>query len=1125
MAETPETTREAATKVLVVEDSPTQLEQLRFLLEDSGFSVVVARNGREGLAAARANPVDLVVSDIMMPEMDGYALCKALRADEKLRHVPVILLTSLADPRDVIQGLESGANNFICKPYDDRALVARVKNVLANQEIRKASSSEMGITIYFAGQRFFITADRLQILDLLLSTYENAVSQNTELTRTRDQFRALNEQLEARVAERTAALTTEIEERKRAAEALRRSEERLQALFERVGHLNRVLDAIRNVNRLIVREKDPARLVQQACELLIETRGYHGAWIALGAEGSPRSAPAQAGWGAGFEPFARRFEEGCWPACRASASAADAVAVLDPEAACRECPLRSAYNSDLAAVSCLRHAGRDFGMLGVSVPRGVPIDEEERAILLEVAGDIAFALHGIEMETERRKSEQTLLAIFQSASDGILLADAESGRFVVGNDAICRMLGYSHEEMRGLSVASIHPAEHLDYVRAQFDRQARGEISLVADIAMKCKDGTVFPADVNSAPVELDGRRCLLGIFRDITERKRTEGELRVKDRALESSINAVALGGLDGKLTYVNAAFLRMWGYRDRREVEGRSAIGFWASPDDAAQVMAALQKTGQWSGEMRASNKDGGEFDVELAACMILGVDGEPTGLFAAFQDITERKRAQAEREKIEEQLRVSQKMEAIGALAGGVAHDFNNLLSVILSYTEFAMQAVGEGNPLRDDLLEVKRAGQRAEAVVRQLLAFGRKQVLQPVPLSLNQVVAGLEKMLRRILGEGIDLVQVLSPDLGTVRADPGQMEQVLMNLVVNARDAMPEGGKLTIETRSVEIDEEYAARHVTVTPGSYVQLAVTDTGCGMDREVKARLFEPFFTTKGIGKGTGLGLPTVYGIVKQSGGNIWVYSEPGRGTTFKVYLPRVFEAAVGSTPPPASPRRVTGTETILVVEDEAALREVARRALDAAGCKVLTARNGEEALAVAAQHAAEIHLLLTDVVMPRMGGRILAERLTAARPGLRVLFTSGYTDNAIVHHGVLDAGTHFLAKPFTATELTRKVREVLDHDPDGPPVPRAPSGDAAARPPDRLLDPEVVRALAPELRKRLRQAVVSARQDELVALLEASRQTAPEAVDGLLRLVDRFDYDGLRDLLAPSTEDADG
>ena len=379
--------------------------------------------------------------------------------------------------------------------------------------------------------------------------------------------------------------------------------------------------------------------------------------------------------------------------------------------------------------------------------------------------------------------------------------------------------------------------------------------------------------------------------------------------------------------------------------------------------------------------------------------------------------------------EQLRTSQKLEAIGSLAGGIAHDFNNLLSVILSYTGFALDAAQKGDPQWEDLSEVKSAGERAATLVRQLLAFSRKQMLEPIALDLNQVTAELEKMLRRVLGEDIDFVQKLSPDLGLTFADPSQIEQVLMNLVVNARDAMPEGGKLTVETANAELDDEYAASHEGVESGPYVMLAVTDTGCGMDEGTRARIFEPFFTTKDKGKGTGLGLSTVYGIVRQSGGDIHVYSEPGQGTTFKIYLPRKMSPAVVEPKVSMAPTRLTGDETILVVEDEEAVMNLAKRILGAAGYTVLTAASGGEALATCARHSGEIHLVLTDVVMPGMSGRVFAERLAKARPGVKVLYMSGYTDKAIAHHGTLDPGTKFIGKPFNSTDLTRKVREVLD------------------------------------------------------------------------------------------------
>jgi signal transduction histidine kinase len=401
--------------------------------------------------------------------------------------------------------------------------------------------------------------------------------------------------------------------------------------------------------------------------------------------------------------------------------------------------------------------------------------------------------------------------------------------------------------------------------------------------------------------------------------------------------------------------------------------------------------------------------------------GAGGTISRLQGAFQDIDDRR-------KLEEQFRQAQKMEAIGQLAGGVAHDFNNLLSVILSYAEMMAAQLKANEPLRADVEEIKTAGLRATDLTRQLLAFSRQQVLDARILDLNQRVASMGRMLPRLLGADIELTTLLATGLWNVKADAGQIEQILMNLAVNARDAMPMGGKLTIDTANVELDEDYTRSHREVPAGSYVMLAVTDNGSGMNKETQARIFEPFFTTKERGKGTGLGLATVFGIVKQSGGHVWVYSEPGKGTTFKVYFPRAAgptEVRASERPAPASGR---GSETILLVEDDDQVRAVARGILRYNGYVVLEAPNGGEALLICEQHGSTIHLLLTDVVLPRMSGRQLAERLATERPQMKVLFMSGYTDDAILQHGVLDSGVAYLQKPFMPASLTRKVREVL-------------------------------------------------------------------------------------------------
>jgi len=430
-----------------------------------------------------------------------------------------------------------------------------------------------------------------------------------------------------------------------------------------------------------------------------------------------------------------------------------------------------------------------------------------------------------------------------------------------------------------------------------------------------------------------------------------------------------------------------------------------------------------------MTLISRDGSEKPVNYSKSPIRNQTGEITGLVLVFRDMSERKRAEEALRSTQEQLLQAQKMEAVGRLAGGVAHDFNNLLTAIIGYSQLALRGISPDDRLRQEIDEIRKAGERAATLTSQLLAFSRKQMLQPKILDINKVVADTSRMLNRLIGEDIRFRTTLAPGLRPVKVDPGQIEQVLMNLAVNARDAMPDGGSLSIETANVYLDEEYARLHAEVQPGPHIVLAVSDTGCGIDSETIAHIFEPFFTTKEQGKGTGLGLAMVYGIVKQSGGHIWVYSEPDKGTTFKVYLPQVVEEASLSAEPSRAELLPSGKETILLAEDDEQVREIASRILSELGYRVIEATNGEEALKEISQSTIKIDILLTDVVMPQIGGKELSEHLRNERPGTKIAFLSGYTADAIVNHGVLDAGVPFLHKPFTPGELARKVREVLD------------------------------------------------------------------------------------------------
>jgi PAS domain S-box-containing protein len=534
----------------------------------------------------------------------------------------------------------------------------------------------------------------------------------------------------------------------------------------------------------------------------------------------------------------------------------------------------------------------------------------------------------------------------------------------------------------------------------------------------------LIPAVV--APLVVSHRSLsILALLRDSEERFRA---------MFDSAAIGTGVLDLDGKVMTSNRALEQMLGYT-KAELDGMSAAEL-THPDDRRRELElfaelAEGKREEYRLEKRCLAKGGDIVWGHHTVSLVRDAFTKPKFAIAMLEDITPRKEAEEERLRLETQLRQAQKMEAVGQLAGGVAHDFNNLLTAIRGYSEFALNRLGSENAsIRKDIEEIAKSADRASSLTRQLLAFSRKQLLQPRILQLNDVVSEVDKMLRRLIGEDIEVVTVFGPTLGRVKADPGQIEQVLVNLVVNARDAMPDGGKLTIETCNVDVDEEYSAAHEGLSPGRYVMLAVHDTGHGIDAQTKSRLFEPFFTTKEQGKGTGLGLATVYGIVKQSGGYVVVESEPGQGAAFKVFLHRL-EAGADEIERVVqiAEERPRGSETVLLVEDEDVVRNLVREILEGNGYTVLEARNGAEALEIGRRYAHSIHLLVTDVVMPKMSGRELAEHLVTIHRETRVLYMSGYTDGAIGQHGVLDPETELLQKPFTFDALAQKVRKVLD------------------------------------------------------------------------------------------------
>ncbi len=641
-------------------------------------------------------------------------------------------------------------------------------------------------------------------------------------------------------------------------------------------------------------------------------------------------------------------------------------------------------------------------------------------------------------ERAAREGEERYRLVAETATDAILTIDSKS-RILFANRAAENIFGYSLHEMQEQPLTMLMPERLRPVHTASLKRYLETGQKHIAWEAVELtglhKTGKEIPLEVSFGEFIKDGQHYFTGILRDITERKRAEKALHETEERFRLTIDHAndAIFFLDtmGVIQWANHRAQVVTG-RSMDEMVGRPIMAS-LSPQAAALAEARLAAVRRGESvppqvEFEVVRPDGRSVWLELNITSVKE-GGKVIGRFLVGRDLTERRLAEEKLRQAEENLRQSQKMEAIGKLAGGIAHDFNNLLTALMGYSELLLGHFQPGDPGRKNAEEIRKAAGRAASLTHQLLAFSRRQVLVPKVLNLNAVLTNLEPMLRRLIGEDIELEIVPCPALDHVQADPGQIEQIILNLVVNARDAMPQGGKLTIETANVELDETYRSLHIGITPGPHVMLAVSDTGCGMDEETQSRIFEPFFTTKEQGKGTGLGLSTVFGIVKQSGGDIWVYSEPGRGATFKIYLPRIEAAPRTVEPELVHSKLVSGKETVILVEDDEGLRELVETVLAENGYTVLVAHSIEEAFQINGRREGRIDLMVTDVVMPRMSGRELAERLQSARPSMKVLYMSGYTDDAIVRHGVLTESMAFLQKPFTPVILLQKVRDVLD------------------------------------------------------------------------------------------------
>jgi len=933
--------------ILIVEDNAESRYMLEQLLASKGHHIVVAENGEDALRLSHQDPPDVIVSDIMMPVMNGFRLCREVKKDPGLRHIPFVFYTAtFVDESDEKLAMSLGASRFVVKPTEGEAFLQILDEVLKEYE--------QGILPVPEGL--------LEDEDSLLEMYESSMTR--------------------KLAETVERLT---DERK----ALVRSERRLKEAQElaHIGHWE------------------------------LDLRSHSLEW----SDEIYRIL--------GVKP----------QAFQASYKAMMAMEVIHPDD--RDFVDR-AHRESLA-----KKTPSDIEYRLLLKDRTLKYVNERFQTLYDDDGTPAFSMGTVQDITERRQAEEALREAeslyrlhFENVSDVIYSVDREM-KLINISPSVERVLGYKPEELIGRPVQELNvlALESLEQATADTQRVLGGERIPSTEYQFIARDDTRRWGEVSGAPLIRDGQVvAVISVARDITDRRVAEKALNeAYDIISRSSSVVFTWKNQEGwPVAFVSENVERLFGYTSEEFISGKLDYAGCIHPEDLKRVAreVAEYSSQEHSTEVvhkpyRIIAKDGSEKIINDWTYIVRDRDGRVTHYKGIVEDITERSRSEEERERLQAQLHQAQKMESVGRLAGGVAHDFNNMLSVIQGRAELALLDVAPEEPLHDSLQEILRAATRSSNVIRHLLAFARKQTIAPEVLNLNDTVEGMLKMLRRLIGEDIDLTWRPDTNLWPVNMDPAQIDQILANLCVNARDAISGVGKIVIETENVVLDEDYSEEHTGCVPGDYVMLGVSDDGSGMDQETLQNAFEPFFTTKDVGKGTGLGLSTVYGIVSQNRGFIDVISEPGKGTAFKIYLPRhhgkseeAFETAKTDIP------RGRG-ETVLIVEDETLVLEVGRQILERLGYAVLSAVSPGEAVTMARKYSGEIHLLITDVVLPEMSGKNLTEEMIKIRPGIKTLFMSGYTADIIAPHGILEKGVHFVQKPFTTESLGRKVREVLD------------------------------------------------------------------------------------------------
>jgi len=1029
---------------VVVNDDPTQLEVLSALLRKAGLEPRAFTGAEATLAdmSARAAAADgdsdalpaLVVTDLYMPGIDGWRFCRLLRSPDyaAFNQVPILLVSATYAGEEVDRiAADLGAEAFLHSPVDGKRFVEQVRAILKGRQVHKplraliveddkslagilkkalaanGYQADTALTARAADDAFEQAAYDVAVLDHHLPDGTGDA--------LLDAFRAERPDCVCLMMTTDPGPELALDWMKRGAAAYLRKPFKPDYLIELCERARRERALLRVQDLLEVRTRE-LRESEEKHRILLEQS----------------SDPIYS-----FTPEGRytyvnpAFAEGV----------GKPVEYIIGKSIWDVFPREEAYQR-FASLSQVIRTGEEK-VIEVRVPRA---DGDRYYIttitpIADAAGEVVSAICSSKDITERKRAEDELRynsAIIAAANDAIIATKNDEGFTISSwNPGAEKVYGWQEKEVLGRSsmfLQNEYPGQDPREVLETILEAGLYE----GEVIQSRKDGTrVFVDTKLIARKDNNGATTdWICINRDITERKRAEEALRESEEhyrtLVESVLDGIVIHSGD-RVAVANRAAAAMLGFAGPAALVGQPLESF-VHPADLASVQDRVRRVlaGEavaYPVEIRYVKRDGTELPVENTGALVT-YNGKPA-ILAVVRDITARKRAEAEKAALEAQLHQAQKLESVGRLAGGVAHDFNNMLGVILGHAEVALGDVDPAQPLHAHLEEIHKAAQRSANLTRQLLAFARKQTIAPKVLDLNETIEGILKMLRRLIGEDIDLNWRPEAGLWPVRVDPSQIDQVLANLCLNARDAIADVGKLTIETANSVFDADYCALHAGLVPGEYVRLAVSDDGCGMDQETLAHVFEPFFTTKGVGMGTGLGLATVYGIVKQNDGFINAYSEPGQGTTFSIYLPRHAGKAEQASTEDAAEPLVRGHETILLVEDEPAILEMTTEMLQLHGYVVLAAGTPGAAIRMAREHVGEIHLLMTDVVMPEMNGRDLARNLLSIYPHLKRLFTSGYSANVIAHRGVLDDGVHFLEKPFSMKGLAAKVRQALESD----------------------------------------------------------------------------------------------